>query len=123
MTRHKRWRTTASIQDRARELRRDQTPAEQKLWARLRNKQVYGLKFRRQHPIGRFIVDFCCIPTKLIIELDGDSHAAQIEYDQERTAWLEERGYRVVRFTNREVTHQLDAVLEAIARECGVNVE
>jgi very-short-patch-repair endonuclease len=120
MTQHKRWRTTEATQERARELRRDQTPAKQQLWARLRSKQLYGLKFRRQHPIGQFIVDFCCVSCKLVIELDGDSHASQKEYDQGRTAWLESRGYRVIRFTNREVTRQLDAVLEAITRECGV---
>jgi very-short-patch-repair endonuclease len=122
MTQHKRWRTTESTQKRAKELRRDQTPAEQRLWAQLRRKHLYGLKFRRQHPIGRFIVDFCCISAKLVIEIDGDSHASQRDYDRDRTAWLKDRGYRVIRFTNREVTRQLDAVLETIVRECGVDV-
>ena len=104
-------------------MRRDQTPAEQRLWARLRGRQLYGLKFRRQHPIGRFIVDFCCVSHKLVIEIDGDSHASQQEYDEDRTTWLEDRGYRVIRFTNREVTLQIVAVLEEIARKCGVDVE
>jgi very-short-patch-repair endonuclease len=122
MPQPKRWRTTATTQERARELRRAQTPAEQRLWSRLRSKQLYGLKFRRQHPVGRFVVDFCCISRKLVIEIDGDSHASQEAYDQARTAWLEEQGYRVVRFTNREVTYNLDAVLEAIAQECRVDV-
>ena len=120
MTQQQRWRTTAAIQDRARELRREQTPAERKLWSRLRRKQIYGLKFRRQHPIGRFIVDFCCVPQTLVIEVDGDSHSVQGEYDRERTAWLEDRGYRVIRFTNRQVERQIDAVLDRIARACGV---
>ena len=120
MANHKRWRTTAAIQDRARELRREQTPAEQQLWARLRNKQLYGLKFRRQHPIGRFIADFSCVSERLVVELDGDSHSTQEEYDQERTAWLEDRGYRVIRFANRQIERQLDAVLAEIARQCGV---
>ena len=120
MTNRKGWRTTAAIQDRARELRREQTPAEQQLWARLRRKQLYGLKFRRQHPMGRFIADFCCVPERLVVGLDGDSHSQQEEYDQKRTAWLESRGYRVIRFTNRQVERQLDAVLAEIARQCGV---
>ena len=120
MTQHQRWRTTAAIQDRARELRREQTPAERKLWSRLRRKQLYGLKFRRQHPIGRFIVDFCCVSQALVIEVDGDSHSEQEEYDQERTAWLEARGYRVIRFGNQQVERQIDAVLDEIARVCGV---
>jgi very-short-patch-repair endonuclease len=122
MPKHKRWRTTADIQERAKELRRDQTPAEQKLWARLRARQLFGLKFRRQHPIGRFIVDFCCVSHKLVVEIDGDSHAAQPAYDQARTAWLEQHRYQVPRFTNREVSRQIVAVLEAIARACGVDV-
>ena len=120
MTQHRRWRTTAAIQEHAQQLRREQTPAEQKLWSRLRRKQLYGLKFRRQHPIGRSIVDFCCVSQTLVIEIDGDSHSAQEEYDQKRTAWLEDCGYRVIRFTNRQVEHQMDAVLEEIARACGV---
>ena len=120
MTHHRRWRTTAAIQERAQQLRQEQTPAEQQLWARLRHKQLYGLKFRRQHPIGRFIVDFCCLSHALVIEVDGDSHSAQEAYDQERTAWLEDRGYRVIRFTNRQVERQIDAVLDEIARVCGV---
>lgn len=92
----KRWRTTETIQRRAKELRRNQTPTERKLWAKLRGKQLCGLKFRRQHPIGRYIVDFCCLARKLVIEIDGDSHAFQVEYDRERTAYLEEREYTVI---------------------------
>ena len=106
------------IRDRARDLRRDQTPAEKKLWARLRSSQLDGLKFRRQHPIGRFVVDFYCASRRLVIEVDGDSHAEQVEYDAARSEWLGGHGYRVVRFSNREVEHELDAVLEAILVEC-----
>jgi very-short-patch-repair endonuclease len=76
------------------------------------------LKIRRQHPIDRFIIDFYCAEAKLCIEIDGDSHADQIEYDQARTAYLNERGYTVIRFTNREVWQQFDAVLQRIADEC-----
>ena len=120
MTQRKRWRTTEAIQQRARELRREQTPAEQKLWTRLRRKQLYGLKFRRQHPIGPFIVDFCCVAHKLVVEIDGPSHDAQAEYDEARTARLVEQGYKVVRFTNEQVQHHLDAVLAEIARQCDI---
>ena len=114
----KRHRVHPSIRARARELRQPQTPAEQRLWSRLRNRQLGGIKFRRQHPIDRFIVDFYCAACRLVIEIDGDSHADQVEYDQARTEWLEARGYRVIRFTNRDVQARLDAVLEAILKEC-----
>ncbi len=102
----------------ARELRQPQTPAEVKLWSRLRDRQLDGLKFRRQHPIDRFIIDFYCAEAKLCIEIDGDSHADQVDYDQARMAYLNERGYTVIRFTNREVFKQVDAVLQVIADEC-----
>ena len=120
MTQHRHWRTTAPLQERAKQLRQEQTPAERKLWSRLRRKQLHGFKFRRQHPIGRFVVDFCCVSQALVIEVDGDNHSVQEEYDQERTAWLEGRGYRVIRFSNRLVEHQINAVLDEIARVCGV---
>jgi len=115
---HNRWRTTRAIQHRARELRRNQTSAEQKLWAKLRYKQACGYRFRRQHPIGRCIVDFYCAALKLVIEVDGDSHASQVEYDAARTAYLEERGCTVIRFANEQVHRQLDAVLDEIVRRC-----
>jgi very-short-patch-repair endonuclease len=110
-------RISPAIRARARELRQPQTPAERVLWSRLRNRQL-GYKFRRQHPIGCYIVDFYCAERKLAIEIDGDSHAEQVEYDAERTAWLAEQGVRVVRFTNRQVHRQTDDVLEAILSEC-----
>jgi len=107
---------------RARALRRDMTPQEAKLWHRLRGKQFYGLKFRRQHPRHQFILDFYCHEKKLVIELDGHSHAEleQQRYDQARTDWLVEDGLRVIRFANREVDHNLEGVLAEIARVCGV---
>ena len=111
-------RTLPKILQAARELRQPQTPAEQKLWSRLRNRQLNGLKFRRQHPIDRFIIDFYCDEAKLCIEVDGDSHAEQIEYDQARTAYLNELGYTVIRFTNREVFTQCEAVLQHVAEKC-----
>jgi len=119
-------RTPPILLQAARELRHPQTPAEQKLWSRLRNRQLNGFKFRRQHPIDarysgarcRFIIDFYCDEAKLCIEIDGDSHAEQIEYDQARTAHLNELGYTVIRFTNREVFNQCEAVPQQIALEC-----
>ena len=106
------------ILERARELRQPQTASEQKLWSVLRNRQLGGFKFRRQHPIERFIVDFFCHECALVVEVDGDSHVTQIEYDEARTEWLNDRGYHVMRFTNQEVQRQLPAVLEAIWQEC-----
>ncbi len=113
-----RWRTTAAIHQRAKDLRRDQTPAERQLWACLRGKQLGGFRFRRQHPIGPFIVDFCCLSPRLAIEIDGDSHAEQVEYDESRTAYLEECGYAVIRFTNQDVQRRLEGVLGEIMRRC-----
>ncbi|MCX7841129.1 MAG: endonuclease domain-containing protein [Anaerolineae bacterium] len=106
------------ILENARALRRPMTPAEAKLWSRLRNRQLGGFKFRRQHPIGNYIVDFYCAEAKLTIELDGDSHAVQVEYDQQRTAWLVEQGYREIRFWNREVLQNIEGVLEQILQAC-----
>lgn len=94
------------------------TPPEAKLWSRLRNGQLGGFKFRRQHEIGNFLVDFCCAETKLVIELDGDSHTAQEEYDEMRTRKLNEQGYQVIRFTNRDVLQNLDSVLTKILDIC-----
>ena len=100
------------------------TPAERKLWARLRYRQLDGLHFRKQHPVGRFIVDFYCAKARLVIEIDGDTHAEpdQAEYNQARTMWLETQGYRVIRFQNAEVHKQLESVLEAIRAACAVLV-
>ena len=103
---------------RARELRRPQTRAEAMLWMRLRNQQLCGFKFRRQHPIDRFIVDFYCAGCRLVVEIDGDSHLQQIEYDEARTQWLIDSGYRTVRFANQEVYDHLETVLEALLAEC-----
>lgn len=92
------------------------TPAEIKLWSRLRNHQLDGVKFRRQHAIGKYIVDFCAPRQHLIIELDGSQHLEQEEYDSMRTEYLSLLGYRVIRFDNREVMTDIDRVLQAIDR-------
>ncbi len=73
-----------------------------------------GLKFKRQKPIGRYIVDFICLERRVIVELDGGQHSSQTEYDNRRDRWLREQGYQVLRFWNHEVMQQLDAVLERI---------
>jgi very-short-patch-repair endonuclease len=98
------------------------TPQERKLWARLRGKQLYGIKFRRQHPIDRFVLDFFCYEHSLAIEVDGHSHFEpdQQAYDGARTEWLNEHGIRVVRFTNREIDTNLEGVVCEIARQCGI---
>ena len=102
------------LRDRARQLRNEQTDAEAKLWARLRARQISGVKFRRQHPIGPYVADFCCVEHRLIIEIDGGQHAEQMQSDQRRTAVLKLHGFRVLRFWNNEVLANIEAVLEQI---------
>ncbi len=104
----------STLRDRARRLRRDQSEAERRLWARLRARHLCGAKFRRQHPIGRFIADFCCVERPLVVELDGGQHALQAEADQRRSAFLARRGYRVLRFWDNEVMENMEAVLQQI---------
>jgi very-short-patch-repair endonuclease len=99
---------------RARRLRREQTDAESKLWARLRDRQLCNAKFRRQHAIGPFIADFCAVEHGLVIELDGGQHATQSQADQRRSTYLERSGYRVLRFWDNEVLMNMEAVLERI---------
>jgi very-short-patch-repair endonuclease len=98
----------------ANKLRRDQPDAERQLWMRLRNRQLEGHKFRRQHPIPPYIADFVCIEKALIVELDGGQHLEFAKKDEARTRFLESKGYRVIRFWNNEVLTQTDAVLEVI---------
>jgi len=100
---------------RARELRRNSTDAEACLWARLRNKQL-GFKFRRQCPIGPYFTDFCCKTARLVIELDGEQHylGQGPQYDAQRTAYLNQQEYRVIRFGNQQVLADTEAVLREI---------
>jgi len=111
-------KTNPILLQRAREMRREPTKAEQTLWQSLRRGQLGNYKFRRQQPIGRYIVDFYCHQAQLIVEVDGDVHAEQEEYDAERTAWLEANGYRVIRFSNLSVNTNLDGVLQEILTAC-----
>ena len=100
--------------DAARLHRKTATRAEAILWKELRDRRLTGLKFRRQQPRGPYIVDFCCAEHRLIIEVDGESHKDQHEYDHARTEHLSAYGYRVLRFTNDEVVHKLGHVLTTI---------
>jgi very-short-patch-repair endonuclease len=101
--------------DVARQLRQDQTDPEYKLWSHLRDRQLLGFKFRRQHPIGPFFADFFCLEAKLVIELDGSQHADQADPDERRTKYIRGRGYTVLRIWNHEVTSEIDTVLQQIA--------
>ncbi|MEJ5030937.1 endonuclease domain-containing protein [Comamonas sp. MYb69] len=127
-------RADVSVQQ-ARALRQASTTAEQLLWRHLRNRQLAGAKFRRQHPLGPYILDFVCLEQGLVVELDGGQHAdlqAQA-YDQQRSAWLQQQGLRVLRFWNHEVVQQTNEVLARVlqaltpalsrAREREVNTE
>ena len=101
----------------ARALRHNSTEAEKRLWAILRNRKLDGWKFRRQVPIDSFVVDFCCIEARLIVELDGGQHADEKEYyDDLRTRQLKTFGFRVIRFWNSEVLQETEGVIQEIRR-------
>ncbi|HVF25806.1 MAG TPA: endonuclease domain-containing protein [Anaerolineales bacterium] len=106
-------RSNPKTKHKAIELRKESTPAESRLWSRIRNDQL-GVAFRRQHSVGVYIPDFCSPKAKLIIELDGSQHFELEEYDQERTKYLESQGYKVIRFWNNHVTNNIDGVILAI---------
>ncbi len=110
-------RTSPELIAAARRLRRTMTPAERLLWEQLRARRLQGLYFRRQHPLGPFILDFCCPAAKLVVEVDGAVHdaVAQAAYDLLRTERLRDDGYTVLRFRNEEVEANLAAVLHRIA--------
>ncbi len=99
----------------ARGMRRRQTKAEARLWSRLRNRQLDNLKFRRQVPRGRFIADFLCDESMLILEIDGSQHGDRTARDQLRTAYLERLGYLVLRFWNLDVLQNTDRVLDHVS--------
>jgi very-short-patch-repair endonuclease len=104
--------------DRARRLRRDQTPAETRLWESLRGGRLEGWKWRRQAPVGPFIVDFLCLEAALAVELDGGIHADQADRDARRDSYLASRGLSVLRFWNRELQEDFDRVLWKILSAC-----
>lgn len=112
--------TTPRIEQAARQLRQHLTPAEAQLWSTLNCRQLAGLKFRCQHPVGRFIVDFYCPSCKLVIEVDGDIHLQQEASDEARTEKLRSFGYQVLRFTNEDVLSDLQTVLARILQAAEV---
>lgn len=118
-----RGRASHTIVHAARELRRTMTPAELRLWEALRGHRLAGLKFRRQHPLDRFILDFFCVEKQLAVELDGAVHAQpdRTSHDEERTEWLNSRGIRVLRFKNEEIEDDLDGVLRKIVEASSPN--
>ncbi len=105
---------------RARRLRREMSPPERKVWAVLRARGLAGYKFKRQLPVGPFIVDFLCAEKRLVLEIDGESHDTQLDYDKRRDRYLRKAGYRVLRLTNEDVMNELEAsmrvVLETLKR-------
>jgi 5-methyltetrahydrofolate--homocysteine methyltransferase len=104
----------ATLVNQARQHRAGSMVGEALLWQELRARRLNGYKFRRQHPINRFIADFCCLERMLIVEIDGPVHQDQSERDAERTATLEGFGFRVLRFTNNQVEQNMVAVLHAL---------
>jgi very-short-patch-repair endonuclease len=103
--------------DTAKQLRIDSTPAEKRLWEQLRNRQLAKQKFRRQAPVGPYVVDFICLERKLIIEIDGWTHSTESEVsnDKRRASYLQSQGYKVIRFQNVEIKDGMDEVLTLIA--------
>ena len=106
---------------RRRALRTRSTDAEMVLWRLLRGRQLSGLRFRRQHPVGPFIVDFYCADCQVAVELDGGQHFTPEgqQHDRKRSEYLAEQGVRVIRFSNREVLEELEGVLNVIGQACG----
>ncbi len=109
---------TATLKENARQLRKNQTDSEQALWARVRKKQIGGIQFYRQKPIGHYIVDFFAPKVNLVIEIDGSQHqeVEKIKKDQRRDSYLKSRGLKVLRFNSREMLVETDAVVEEIFR-------
>ena len=108
-----------SSKPRARAMRAEPTDAERRLWHALRDRRMQALKFRRQAPVGPYIVDFLCVAHRLIVEADGSQHA-ESRRDGVRDAWLEQQGYAVLRFSNRDILTARESVLATIAARCGL---
>ena len=106
-----------TMRDRARYLRRRMTPAERYVWKQIRKRRLGGYRFRRQFPLGDFILDFVCFEVRFVLELDGGQHDEQREYDELRTAWLETQGFHVVRYWNCQVLSEWESIAETIL-EC-----
>jgi very-short-patch-repair endonuclease len=111
-------KVSRELQERAWELRKNMTPAEKILWEKLRHNQLNGLQFRRQQIINPFIVDFYCHSKALVVEVDGDIHDLQQEYDAERSDYLIARGFHILRVTNDDVQKNLFTVVQKITDAC-----
>jgi very-short-patch-repair endonuclease len=111
-------KVSRELQERARELRRNMTPAEKMLWEQVRHNRLNGLQFRRQQIIGSYIVDFYCHAKALVVEVDGDIHDSQQDYDAERDSYLMTRGFQILRVSNDDVKENLIAVLQKISDAC-----
>ena len=109
---------SSKITNVAKTLRKNTTRSERLLWKNLRAKQMQGIKFRRQEPIGHYVVDFVCFEKQVMVEVDGSQHMAEAARDKERERWLEEQGFRILRFWNNEVLRNLQGVLEIIRLNC-----
>jgi very-short-patch-repair endonuclease len=105
------------LRNAAKSLRKQATNTEWSLWFHLQAKQLEGLKFRRQQPIGKYVVDFVCFEKKIIIEVDGGQHSEN-DYDKERDEWLKKEGFKVLRFWDNEVLSNMAGVLEVIRSHC-----
>jgi very-short-patch-repair endonuclease len=111
-------KVSRELHERARELRRNMTPAEKILWEKLRHNRLNGFQFRRQQIINPYIVDFYCHAKSLVIEVDGDIHDLQQDYDTERSKYLTTCGFRMLRVTNDDVKEKLETVLQKILEAC-----
>ena len=120
MNKNQAWEKKQILKERAKEFRKKLTPQEKILWQALRQKKLGGYYFRRQYVIGPFIVDFCCVRNKVVVEVEGSVHEHHKEYDQQRARWLRTKGYTVLRFPNSKVEKNLDTVLSEIMRACEV---
>lgn len=106
-----------NTKSKAKKLRKGMTEHEKILWSYLRNRQMEGMQFRRQHPYGKYILDFYCFKANFVIEIDGLIHLGRVEYDNERTNYLESTGLKVIRFKNEDIEKRIDWVLNYI-RSC-----
>jgi very-short-patch-repair endonuclease len=107
-----------STTEKARELRQRSTDAERLLWKHLRAKRLNGLKFRRQEPIGNYIVDFVSFDSRVIVEVDGSQHLVRKAEDDQITRWLEDQGFKILRFWNNDVLKNIEGVLKVIRENC-----
>jgi very-short-patch-repair endonuclease len=112
-------RTSRRMGHHARRLRTEMTRQERALWTELRNRQLGNRRFRRQHVVGPYILDFVCLSDRLVIEVDGGQHAENPLPDVARDHWLREHGFRILRFWNHQVDEELEAILEAIQHALG----